>query len=122
MDILFTKTYTEPIEGNEVFLSCSVVNSSFKDSPVDKGKRDSKKKSDTWLSDDALEYFEANASEVMSTAFLKAKKQMKDIQMCLQGLRRQMEHFHSDAQDKAHQDFDYLSPGYFGLPRKAITD
>ncbi|KAH3702150.1 hypothetical protein DPMN_077155 [Dreissena polymorpha] len=122
MEILFTKKYTEPIEGNEVFLSCTVVNSSFKDSPVDKGKRDSKKKSDTWLSDDALEYFEANASEVMSTAFLKAKKEMKDIQMCLQGLRRQMEHFHSDAEDKAHPDFDYLSPDYFGLPRKAITD
>lgn len=118
MEILFTKTYTEPVEGAEVFLSCTVVNSAYKDD---------KKKSDTWLSDEALEYFEANASEVMSTAFIKAKREMKDIQICLQSLRRQMEHFHSDCDDVSLPDLpgpeDSYSPDYFGIPnRKAITD
>ncbi|KAL4228512.1 hypothetical protein ACF0H5_011560 [Mactra antiquata] len=116
MEILFTKTYTEPVEGAEVFLSCTVVNSAYKDE---------QKKSETWLSDEALEYFEANASEVMSTAFLKAKKEMKDIQICLQSLRQQMEHFHSDCDDVSLPEIpvDSLSPDYFGIPhRKAITD
>lgn len=115
MEILFTKTYTEPVEGAEVFLSCTVVNSAYKDE---------NKKSDTWLSDEALEYFEANASEVMSTAFLKAKREMKDIQVCLQNLRRQMEHFHSDHDDISLPEIpvESLSTDYFGLPRKAITD
>ncbi|XP_060604164.1 uncharacterized protein LOC132757010 [Ruditapes philippinarum] len=116
MEILFTKTYTEPVEGAEVFLSCTVVNSAYKDE---------RKKSETWLSDEALEYFEANASEVMSTAFLKAKKEMKDIQVCLQSLRQQMEHFHSDCDDISLPEIpvDSLSPDYFGIPmRKAVTD
>lgn len=115
MEILFTKTYTEPVEGAEVFLSCTVVNSAYKEE---------NKKSDTWLSDEALEYFEANASEVMSTAFLKAKKEMKDIQACLQSLRKQMEHFHGDRDDISLPDIpvEHLSPDYFGFSRKAITD
>ncbi|XP_045208124.2 FK506-binding protein 5-like [Mercenaria mercenaria] len=116
MEILFTKTYTEPVEGAEVFLSCTVVNSAYKDE---------QKKSETWLSDEALEYLEANASEVMSTAFLKAKKEMKDIQVCLQSLRQQMEHFHSDCDDISLPEIpvDSLSPDYFGVPmRKAVTD
>lgn len=116
MEILFTKTYTEPVEGAEVFLSCTVVNSAYKDE---------QKKSETWLSDEALEYLEANASEVMSTAFLKAKKEMKDIQICLQSLRQQMEHFHSDCDDISLPEIpvDSLSPDYFGMPiRKAVTD
>lgn len=118
MEILFTKTYTEPVEGAEVFLSCTVVNSAYKDG---------KKKSETWLSDEAMEYFEANASEVMSTAFIKAKREMKDIQICLQSLRKQMEHFHSDCEDVRVPDLpgleDSLSPEYFGVPRrKAVTD
>lgn len=115
MEILFTKTYTEPEEGAEVFLSCTVVNSAYKNEA---------KKSDTWLSDEALEYFEANASEVMSTAFMKAKKEMKDIQACLQNLRKQMEHFHGDRDDISLPDIpvDHLSPDYFGFSRKAITD
>lgn len=116
MEILFTKTYTEPVEGAEVFLSCTVVNSAYKEE---------QKKSDTWLSDEAIEYFEANASEVMSTAFLKAKREMKDIQICIQSLRQQMEHFHSDCDDISLPEIpvDSLSPDYFGLPmRKAVTD
>ena len=115
MEILFTKTYTEPKEGAEVFLSCTVVNSAYKEE---------NKKSDTWLSDEALEYFEANASEVMSTAFIKAKREMKDIQACLQSLRKQMEHFHGDRDDISLPDIpvETLSPDYFGYPRKAITD
>ena len=115
MEILFTKTYTEPKEGAEVFLSCTVVNSAYKEE---------NKKSETWLSDEALEYFEANASEVMSTAFIKAKREMKDIQACLQSLRKQMEHFHGDRDDISLPDIpvETLSPDYFGYPRKAITD
>jgi len=120
MEILFTKTYTEPEAGAEVFLSCTVVNSAYR------GPGDAKKpaKSDTWLSDEALEYFEANASDLMSTAFLKAKKEMKDIQVCLQGLRRQMEHFHSDAEDDGRMsDMDRLTPDYYRLaPQRAVTD
>ena len=119
MDILFTKTYTEPIEGAEVFLSCTVVNSAFKDEA---------KKRETWLSsDEALEYFEANASEVMSTAFMKAKKEMKDIQICLQNLRKQMDNFHGNYDDISLPDLpkavaDSLSPDSIGVHRKAVTD
>ncbi|XP_052814095.1 uncharacterized protein LOC128241171 [Mya arenaria] len=114
MEILFTKTYTEPVEGAEVFLSCTVVNSNY---------RDEEMKNDAWISDEALEYFEANASDLMSTAFLKAKKEMKDIQMCLQGLRRQMEHFHSDAEDTSHPGSGDLVPDYFRIAgRNAVTD
>ena len=116
MEILFTKTYTEPVQGGEVFLSCTVVNSAYKDEH---------KKSETWLSDEALEYFEANAADVMSTAFMKAKKEMKDIQVCLQSLRKQMEHFHDDVDDISLPDIpvDAVSASdYFGLPRKAVTD
>ena len=119
MDILFTKTYTEPIEGAEVFLSCTVVNSAFKDEA---------KKREVWLSsDEALEYFEANASEVMSTAFMKAKKEMKDIQLCLQNLRKQMDNFHGNFDDISLPDLpkavaDSLSPDSIGVQRKAVTD
>ena len=119
MDILFTKTYTEPMEGAEVFLSCTVVNSAFKDEA---------KKRDAWLSsDEALEYFEANASEVMSTAFMKAKKEMKDIQVCLQNLRKQMDNFHGNYEDISLPDLpkavaNSLSPDSIGVQRKAVTD
>ena len=117
MDILFTKTYTEPIEGAEVFLSCTVVNSAYKEET---------KKREVWLSsDEALEYFEANASEVMSTAFMKAKQEMKDIQLCLQNLRKQMDNFHGNYDDISLPDLpmsDSFSPDYRDVRRKAVTD
>lgn len=117
MDILFTKTYTEPIEGAEVFLSCTVVNSAYKEET---------KKREVWLSsDEALEYFEANASEVMSTAFMKAKQEMKDIQLCLQNLRKQMDNFHGNYDDISLPDLpmsDSFSPDYRDVQRKAVTD
>ena len=117
MDILFTKTYTEPLEGAEVFLSCTVVNSAYKE--------ESKKK-EVWLSsDEALEYFEANPAEVMSTAFMKAKKEMKDIQLCLQNLRKQMDNFQGNLDDISLPDLpmsDSLSPDFHNIRRKAVTD
>ena len=117
MDILFTKTYTEPLEGAEVFLSCTVVNSAYKDEAM---------KKEHWLSsDEALEYFEANPAEVMSTAFMKAKKEMKDIQVCLQNLRKQMDNFQGNLDDISLPDLpmgDSLLPDYHDIRRKAVTD
>ena len=117
MDILFTKTYTEPLEGAEVFLSCTVVNSAYKDEAM---------KKEHWLSsDEALEYFEANPAEVMSTAFMKAKKEMKDIQVCLQNLRKQMDNFQGNLDDISLPDLPMghsLLPDYHDIRRKAVTD
>ncbi|KAL3835984.1 hypothetical protein ACJMK2_021443 [Sinanodonta woodiana] len=112
MEILFTRTYTEPKRGTEAFISCTVVNSAFrqanKDSPFLK-----------YAVPETLDLLEGSI-EVMPPSFIKAKKEMRDIQVHLQSLRKQMEHFHDDIDESSLPDLGYLSPD--PQPRRAITD
>ncbi|KAK3609867.1 hypothetical protein CHS0354_015058 [Potamilus streckersoni] len=112
MEILFTRTYTEPKQGTEAFVSCTVVNSAYRQANRDGSYL-------KYAVPETLDLLEGSI-EVMPPSFIKAKKEMRDIQVHLQSLRKQMEHFHNDIDESSLPDLDYLTPD--PQPRRAITD
>lgn len=107
-ELLFTKTYTEPDQGGEVCVSCTVVNTNADDDS-----------DEFWAENSASEevYRRIESStQAVTTVFDNARLQMQDIHSHLHNLRLQMESL-QESLDNA----SILSQEYYNMDNDQVT-
>ena len=107
-ELLFTKTYTEPDQGGEVCVSCTVVNTNADDDS-----------DEFWAENSATEevYRRIETStKAVTTVFDNARLQMQDIHTHLHNLRLQMESL-QESLDNA----SILSQEYYNMDNDQVT-
>lgn len=107
-ELLFTKTYTEPDQGGEVCVSCTVVNTNADDDSDEFWAENS-------ASEEVYQRIETSTKAV-TTVFDNARLQMQDIHTHLHNLRLQMESL-QDSLDNAC----ILSQEYYHVDNDQIT-
>ncbi|XP_064595140.1 uncharacterized protein LOC135461825 [Liolophura sinensis] len=114
-EVLFCKTYTEPVRGAEVLVSCTVVNSALKE-----GNSSS---DEFWAENSAAEdaYQQVEfAAAAVNHHFTHARSQMQDIQHHLQALKYQMRDMEKQVVKTNTQPTDEFA--FDGPERRAVTD